>query len=633
MSFESIPDHATFQPTDAAEQRAALVLARHNALRRLVRCLFAEGVLDHRTLLFAPNGRSATLPLWEQHALVHFEQLWAAPADTFVNQGSISLLRPGRAPRPIETPGQLIELLLPAASADDGVAALKADVDNSIVNDAQARVHRQAWNASLSRSIRTSGSAGLVDHLRRHGSTRRAAMLLDQWGALEGHPFHPTWKAKPRLDAAQVTALSPEFGARVPVRIAALRADLVHLECMPHVSSFHDYFATEFPSMWAPWKAALRARGLNEAQWLPLPIHMWHLENFVKQEYADEIEAGLLITEGPDLETSPTMSFRTMLPEVPDTAPYIKLPVALWLTSEPRSLQTKSIHMGPRISRVIQRILAIEDRFAGGLDIFAEEVAFHYRDARTLAHAPGDYLSVAFRQSARALERQDGLLPVPVAALFTPAPVTQRPLVTELIERPGQRASAEAVEAFFRRYARVVTQPVIAIYMLYGIGLEAHQQNSWVLFDADGEPKSLLIRDFGDGRTYAPLLGERGLTIEPYVNEGSLPTVFSDDIEPVRVFVIHACFVCHLHELALSLTGEYDLAPNRLWEILREETAAAFDAVAPRVASQDFWRAERDAFLEKPWPTRSVLRMHLQGYADCRLLRELPNPLAGIAST
>lgn len=636
MSFETIPDPAAIAAAaDAGEQRAALGLARRNALRRLVRCLFAEGILDKRALMFAPNGRSAWLPLWERRALVFFEHLWAAPADSFVNQGSISLLQAGQPPAAVETPEQLIDLLRPGFDfqpSDEGVAALKADVDNSVGNDAQARIHRQAWNAALGQGIRSTGSAGLMDYLRRHASTREASMLLDQWGSLEGHPFYPTWKAKPSLDAAEVAALSPEFGARVGVRIAALRADMAYMERMPHVSSFHDYFATEFPALWQQWKNGLRARGLNEAEWLPLPIHAWHLEHFVKTQYAAEIEAGVLIVDGPDVETAPTMSFRTMLPSEPATAPFIKLPVALWLTSEQRSLQAKSIHMGPRISHVIQRILAAEGGFDGMLEIFAEEVAFHYRNAATQEDAPGRYLSVAFRQSTRAFERKDGLLPVPVAALFAQAPATRRPLVTELIERPGQRALTEAVEAFFRSYARVVTRPVIAIYLLYGIGLEAHQQNTSVLFDANGDPRSLLIRDFGDGRTYAPLLNERGLTLAPYVHKGILPTVFTDDIEPVRTFVIDACFVCHLHELALLLTDEYGLATNRLWEILREEAGAAFDAIEPRVTSKALWQAERETFLATAWPTRSVLRMHLQRYTNYRLQHHLPNPLNGGAA-
>lgn len=611
-------------------KNAVLAFSRRNALRRMVRCLFAEKILDKGLLVFAPQGHSAWLPLWHRHALVFFEDLRAAPADTFINRGTITLIEASDVRTAVETPDQLIDLLrncFDFSPSDEGVAGLKADMANSIDNDALARIHRETWNANLNQLIGSTGASGLVDYLHKHASVRDAAGLLDQWGSLEGHPFYPTWKSKPDLSPEEVALLSPEFNARVGVRIASLRADMAYMERMPHVHSYHDWFASNFPVLWKSWKEQLNARQLNERDWLPLPIHSWHLEHYVKKEYAAEIEEGLLITEGPDVETLPTMSFRTMMPQLPETAPFIKLPLALWLTSEQRSLQAKSIHMGPRISTVIQRILAEENGFDQTLGIFPEEVAFHYKHAVKQEDRPGRHLSVAYRASKEAFERTDGLLPVTVAALFTQSPSNGRPLITELVECSGARPPAEMVEAYFRQYARVVTRPVIGIYLLYGIGLEAHQQNTSVLFSADGLPRSLLIRDFGDGRTYAPLLSGRGYELKPYVYPGILPTVFSDDIEPVRTFVLDACFVCHLHEVALMLTSEYELSPSRLWEILREETEGAFEAVAPRV-SKALWQAERTEFLEHPWPTRSVLRMHLLKYSDYRLQHHLPNPLS-----
>lgn len=618
------------QPNSAfhdERKNAVLAFSRRNALRRIVRCLLAEKILDKGLLVFAPQGHSAWLPLWHRHALVFFEDLWAAPADTFINRGAITLIEASGVRTAVETPDQLIDLLrncFDFSPSDEGVAGLKADMANSIDNDALARIHRETWNANLNQLVGSTGASGLVDYLHKHASAGDAAGLLEQWGSLEGHPFYPTWKSKPDLSPEEVALLSPEFNARVGVRIASLRGDMAYMERMPHVHSYHDWFASNFPALWKSWKEQLNARQLNERDWLPLPIHSWHLEHYVKREYAAEIREGVLITEGPDVETLPTMSFRTMMPQLP--APFIKLPVALWLTSEQRSLQAKSIHMGPRISAVIQRILAEENGFDQTLSIFPEEVAFHYKHAVKQEDRPGRHLSVAYRASKEAFERTDGLLPITVAALFTQSPSNGRPLITELVERNGVRPPSEVVEAYFRQYARVVTRPVIGIYLLYGIGLEAHQQNTSVLFSADGLPRSLLIRDFGDGRTYAPLLSGRGYELKPYVYPGILPTVFSDDIEPVRTFVLDACFVCHLHEVALMLTSEYELAPSRLWEILREETEGAFAAVAPRV-SRDLWQTERTEFLERPWPTRSVLRMHLLKYSDYRLQHHLPNPL------
>lgn len=604
--------------------------ARRNALRRLVRCLIAEKIIDKSVLTFTPQGRGACVALWSRHALVFFDDLQAGPADTFVNHGAVTLVEADGRRRAIEHAGELFDLLAERfdfTPEPAGVERLKQDMAGSIANDALARGYRTAWNANLHKLVQGSGAGGLVAYLRRSLSVKDAAMLLEQWGSLEGHPFYPTWKCKPDLSPQEVMQLSPEFNARVAVRVAALRAEHAYVERMPHVAGCREWFAQNFPAAWAQWKQRLNADGLDERQWLPLPIHQWHLEHFVRREYAQEIADGLLRTEGPDLQTLPTMSFRTMLPQQAEAAPFIKLPVALWLTSEQRSLQAKSIHMGPRISTVIQQILSLEDGFGRTLEIFPEELAFHYKHAARQEDRPGRHLSVAFRASRAAFERDDGLLPVTVAALFTGVPGSGRPLATELIEGDSAGASHGAVEHWFRQYARIVTHPVIAIYLLYGIGLEAHQQNTSVLFDAAGRARGILIRDFGDGRTYAPLLEGRGLALEPYVHPGILPTVFRQDIEPVRSFVLDACFVCHLHELALLLTQTYAVPDRRLWKVLREETAAAFDAVAPRV-DPALWRAERETFLQAPWPTRSVLRMHLMQYADYRLQHELPNPLA-----
>lgn len=614
----------------AERRQTALDAAQDNALRRVVRCLFAEKIVDQDKLVFAPEGRSAWLPLWYTHALLFFGDLEPAPADTFINRGTLTLIESDGKRECIRSAARLIDLLCPYfdfVPSEEGIAGLKRDIANSIENDALARIHRDAWNADLRARIDGSGADGFAGYLRKQMSVRDAAVLLDQWGSLEGHPFYPTWKSKPDLNALQVAALSPEFNATVAVRIAALRSDMAYVERMPHVESYHDWFGTNFPALWARWKDGLNERGLDERAWLPLPIHAWHLEHFVHKEYAPEIEEGVLILDGPDLDTWPTMSFRTMMPQLPGTVPFIKLPVALWLTSEQRSLQAKSIHMGPRISTVIQRILADERGFDRTLEIFPEEVALHYKHAVRQEDRPGRHLSAAFRASKDAFERSDGLLPITVAALLTATPADGRALVAELIEmHMGMRATAEVVETWFRQYAHVVTHPVIGIYLLYGIALEAHQQNTSVLFAANGMPQSLLIRDFGDGRTYAPLLAARGHSLTPYVHPGILPTVFEGDIEPVRAFVLDACFVCHLHEMALLLTREYGLAPARLWEILREETGRSFDAFAARVDS-DLWKTERTAFLEHPWPTRSVLRMHLLKYSDYRLQHHLPNPL------
>ncbi|MCG5478924.1 IucA/IucC family protein [Sinorhizobium alkalisoli] len=606
-----------------------LANAARNAISRLVRCLFAERLLDPDALLRARDGRQAWLPLWQTRRVLHFSDLRRAPAGTFQNRGQIEALDASGTRRRIENPSVLMREVAPSiafAPAADGLEHFVRDVDNSMRNDVLARRHRKRWSAELREQIGQADAIGFLAYLEETLPPHLVAMTLDQWGALEGHPFYPTWKAKPGLAPDDVVALSPEFGARVRLRIAALRSGWAYIEKMPHVGGYSEWFAENFPDLWREWAASLSKRGKSPADWLPLPVHGWHLENFVRQEFAPEIEADIFDPEGPEIETLPSMSFRTMLPETRDPRPFIKLPVAIWMTSEQRTLQAKSIHMGPRLSTLISDMLSKEDDLRSELEIFTEELGAILHHPDTGDEHPGRFLSVVYRNTD-AIARRDGLLPVTVAALLTAGPVDGRPLICELIGRSGDESEA-AIAAFFRLYARTVVRPTLAMYLLYGLAFEAHQQNSTVLFDDRGLPRKLLIRDFGDGRSFAPLFKERGYELQPFSRKGILPTTFDDDISLVRSFVIDACFVCHLHEIALCLTEQYSLAGDRLWRILREETEEAFDTLRSRMLSDAFWLEERQAFLERPWPTRSVLRMHLEGYRDYRVEHQLPNPLA-----
>jgi siderophore synthetase component len=602
--------------------------ASRNALNRLVRCLFAERLLEPDALLWAREGNQAWLPLWQSRQVLHFTDLRRAPAGTLQNRGSVEVLDETGARYRIDDPSDLVGRVAPAlviSPASDGVQHLIRDVEDSMRNDVLARRHREHWSAELRGKVAEAGARGFLAYLEKSLPPHLAAMTLDQWGALEGHPFYPTWKAK-SLSPEDVAALSPEFGARVRVRIAALRKEWSYVEKMPHVGSYSEWFSQNFPELWRDWTEGLNKRGKSPEDWLPLPVHSWHLDNFLRREFASEITSGVFDPDGPEVVTLPSMSFRTMLPDTQEPRPFIKLPVAIWMTSEQRTLQAKSIHMGPRLSTLISDILSKEKDLYDRLEIFTEELGAILHHPVTDDEHRGRFLSVVYRNSD-ALARNDGLLPVTVAALLTASPIDGRPLICELIARNGDESEA-AVSAFFRAYVGTVIRPTLAMYLLYGIAFEAHQQNSTILFDETGRAVKLLIRDFGDGRSFAPLFKERGHHLKPFSRTGILPTTFDDDISLVRSFVIDACFVCHLHEVALCLHDHYALSGTSLWRILREEAEAAFDALRPRMLSDTFWMEERKTFLEKPWPTRSVLRMHLERYRDYRLEHELPNPMA-----
>ncbi|MEX5907048.1 IucA/IucC family protein [Providencia hangzhouensis] len=596
--------------------------SNNNALRRLIHCLFAENLIDKKQVYWDIDHCGYIYKFKKTPYKILFKNMEIYPVYTFFNYGGIYLINNNNKKEIIQTIYYLLEKLeeeLNITFNNNNINKLKSDIENSINNDINARNYRTEWSVLINTQMAKYNTNYLTDWVTGQYSIRDAALFLDQWGSLEGHPYYPTWKSRPNMSLEDVAALSPEFNATVNLTVMALRQDMAYVESLPHVESIHDWFLQRFPIVGRQWVKWLKQQGKNPYQWLPLPVHDWHLNHWVKQQATSLIDEEILLIDGPQLETKPTMSFRTMLPTDAINTAFIKLPIAVWMTSEMRSLQAKSIHMGPRISQLIDDILNHEHYFNGKMESLREDVGIHYRHAVEQDDSAGRFISVVFR-CTNAYEKNDHLLPITVATLFTDLPYQPRPIFTELIEKSGLTP-----QQWFNQYATVILTPCISMFLLYGVALEAHQQNTQVLFTVQGIPEKFLIRDYGDGRIFLPLLNQRGYQLQAYRWPGILPTIFEEDIEPVRTFLISACLVCHLHELAVHLTRFYRLTDHQLWLELKTVVHDVFKQLQPRV-DDNLWRHEYQMFMNEPWQTRSLLSMHIQQYTNYRIQHGLTNP-------
>lgn len=596
--------------------------SNNNALRRLIHCLFAENLIDKKQVYWDIDHCGYIYKFKKTPYKILFKNMEIYPVDTFFNYGGIYLINNNNKKEIIQTIYYLLEKLeeeLNITFNNNNINKLKSDIENSINNDINARNYRTEWSVLINTQMAKYNTNYLTDWVTGQYSIRDAALFLDQWGSLEGHPYYPTWKSRPNMSLEDVAALSPEFNATVNLTVMALRQDMAYVESLPHVENIHDWFLQRFPIVGRQWVKWLKQQGKNPYQWLPLPVHDWHLNHWVKQQATSLIDEEILLIDGPQLETKPTMSFRTMLPTDAINTAFIKLPIAVWMTSEMRSLQAKSIHMGPRISQLIDDILNHEHYFNGKMESLREDVGIHYRHAVEQDDSAGRFISVVFR-CTNAYEKNDHLLPITVATLFTDLPYQPRPIFTELIEKSGLTP-----QQWFNQYATVILTPCISMFLLYGVALEAHQQNTQVLFTVQGIPEKFLIRDYGDGRIFLPLLNQRGYQLQAYRWPGILPTIFEEDIEPVRTFLISACLVCHLHELAVHLTRFYRLTDHQLWLELKTVVHDVFKQLQPRV-DDNLWRHEYQMFMNEPWQTRSLLSMHIQQYTNYRIQHGLTNP-------
>lgn len=594
----------------------SLLEARNRSLQRSLQALFRENLLRKEHLIM--EGSLAWLPLWQQQALLRFEGLQIGRSGHCQIAGPISYYRTGEQPQPVPTACALLACVapsLPGVSADD-LQRLNHELENSVENDALCLNYRRYWAQQLLAQL-GAGQPCFISAVR-NCALANPALLLEQWGTL-GHPWHPTYKTKLGLSVQEVIASSPEFQAVLAVPLAAIKSARAHVAFAEEGGNYRDWFAATFPQPWSDWQAALKQLGKNPEAWLPLPLHPYQAERVIPQKFAQEIADGdLLLLPGVGFSASPTMSFRTVVPEGSPSLPHAKLPVSLRLTSVQRTVSPKSVVMGPRLTQLLTRIVAHEGGFDGTLDIVGEGVGLHYIDPDNNDDR-ARHLSVLFRTNPMR-KRTDTLFPVPVGVLFADSPMGGRPVAADLVALAYGDHAQGAVE-FFERYAATVLTATLSAYLLYGIAFEAHQQNSFIMVNPNYEPVQLLVRDFGDLRVHGPTLRATGLALTPHRPGHS---VFESD-EPVRDKLLHAVMLCHLSELALLLSRTYKHSEDHFWSILRRETEDAFDRLRARTQPQR-WSAERRALLENDWPAKSFLKMRLSDTSD-DVHGHMPNPL------
>ena len=594
---------------------AALVQARRRSFGRLLQALWREQLLDSSALIWQTDTQ-ARLALPQQAAL-YFHGLSAAPMAAWTLNGDVYWQPPHGAAQMVLSPAALLhhlQALLGPEIHPQQFQRLVAELDNSCLNDALCLAYHHYWNTQLAANY---GGHWLPALCRNHP---QPTLLLEQWGTL-GHPWHPNYKTRLGMAVAEVIAWAPEFDAQIELVLAAVRRDCMAVHSMPDSADFGHWFAAHFADAYAEWCAALARQHLQPQHYWPLPLHPWQAQHHLPQNWAQAIQTQqLLLAEMPRLAAKPTMSFRTVVPHTGQPQPPMcKLPVSLRLTSVERTVSPRSAAMGPRVSALLQAILAQEPGIAAALAIIPERHGLHFQaagvsedDARHVAALYRDHPAACIAPGHTAL---------PLGALFA-TDHNGAPLWAQWLHWGSGRQDAPAALAWFAGYARQALHGLLGMYLRYGIAFEAHQQNSFVVVDAQGQLRQLLLRDFGDIRIHRATLQAHGHTLalhDPH------KTLF-DNAEFVREKFMHNVLMCHLGEMALLVTRHWQLPAQPCWHLLAEALQQAFAAWQPHT-NPARWQAEHHAMLHAPWPAKAFVRMRIDNNSE-DIVGTLPNPLA-----
>lgn len=598
----------------------ALAGARARVLERMVRTLVHEQLAGHGPVGPAADGQ-LVVPLPKTGRSLAIECLTWFEQGLSQRFGRVHVEDGGRATL-IEGPVELISVLAAEAEngSDESYASFAKEICDCVLNEALCSVYRSAWSSRLAETIRAAEVDGFWPWLVSGGADIDPSLFLEQWGAV-GHPFHPGHKTKLGLSPHEVIAWSPEFEGRVAVRLAALRRTRAHVETMPGAGSLEQRLELDLSDWLGAWRDRLTGEGLDPADFVAVPVHPWQADNILAKEFATEIASGdLALLDGPELECVPTMSFRTVVPGGKGDMPHIKLPVAIRLTAAVRTISPRSFEMGPRISRLLQDILDDDTGFGGGYAIAPEMIGVHYVDdgKREL----GRHLGALIRSNPAQLVASDEIA-VPVAALLLPSPGSGTPLFAEVARAAGAASPDDLLRAY-GAFADTLLGGAVRFYLMYGIGLESHQQNTLAVFGVDGRLRRFMVRDFGGIRIHRPTLFSRGRELPLHDDR----LIIVETWDEVRGKLVGRTLQHTLGGLAAALAGDDPAASRAYWSEIAQAATRAFDMVRDEVPD-NLWQTERRAVLDDDWPIRASARMRITGTSR-DIFVSGPNPLAAV---
>ncbi len=314
------------------------------------------------------------------------------------------------------------------------------------------------------------------DHLHARANEQPGAgttPFLDAEQALVlGHPLHPAPKSRIGWTETEARPFSPELRGRFALHWFAVDRSVLS----------YDADAEKLLAGFAP---------RVPAGTVALPAHPWQAREVVtRPEMRELLDNGLLHDIGQTgPQWSPTASIRTVYH--PDAPVMLKFSLGMAITNSKRENLGKELRRGVEIDALLDAGLAAE--------LAAEHPGFGVvRDPAWLTvNVPGggeSGLELVVRDNPFGNADRSAC----VAGLLAERPDRGRSALAEIVEGLVATTGAarhDVAEQWCAHYFDQVIAPVLWLYDTYGLGLEAHQQNTLVTLDGDGWPCGGSYRD------------------------------------------------------------------------------------------------------------------------------------------
>lgn len=587
-----------------------------NALLKLMQAFLREEILS---ATYKDNQLIFSLP--RTMRLLYVDMIQLGSLARYRTFGKIFIKENTDSVRQITNPIELLDICISELELEyDGGKWEKfsQEINNHLRNALLSSYKSCDLAKRIALEAKKNGYRYFIQWVTNHHDIQDTTIFFEQW-ASRGHPHHPCSKTKLGFSIEDVVRYSPEFHPEVPIMVAAIRRDFMHIETIAPQQDYVEWFGENFPDVWEQWTQALQAKDLLVDDYIPVPVHPWQAEKKLTDIFKEFIENGILQLLGDVcILAAPTLSFRTLAPINRQNTAYIKLPIAVQATSVFRTLSPGSTENTPKISRLLSDILRKENHFGGRLFILREIYGLHLNH---ISDEQAKHLTTIYRENPNKYLAPNEICIV-VAALFEKSPVTDTALFIELMHSAGIVYLNDAI-TYFRQYVDLVLGSYLDLYLIYGIALEGHQQNTLAVF-SDGRISRFISRDFDGTDIHAETLQNRDMTFKAYPGSSNL----WQEKQHVRNSLLHAVYQSHLGELALLLANHFKCEEKYFWQEIKMVTEERFHELKYKMMPE-IWMMEYQAILETDWPCKALLRMRLQKkYSPEGLFFKIANPLS-----
>ena len=375
---------------------------------------------------------------------------------------------------------------------------LREELDESIANEALALAYKLRWNSHIRNEARSHES--LWSWIKNEHTANEALSFLEQWGC-QGHPHHPCFRAKIGFTRREVLQNSAEFQAKIRLHWCALRQNRITKP--NNLIDFKASMALSFPNEFKRWQEQLTLNHLAPQEYIPIPVHPWQWRNKLQALYSDLTDEKSLFLLPHHQIVIPSMSKDVMMSEN-QSAPYIKLPLDI---NTPYTSRCKNqtideldddvlsqwVHFLLERTNHYQQTLFLSPKLTG-LNIYNSSITPHNQQQ----------LSANLLQNPANSIKSDQKI-VPLSSLFTRSPITDKPLLIEIIQASGLMPIA-----YFQRYCHKVLLGQLHLLVKHSIAFETQPQNTLIIFAGD-MPQGLLIHDHEKIRaSYVDLFENKG---------------------------------------------------------------------------------------------------------------------------